>query len=243
MDLKLTGKRALVTGGSCGIGRAIAMELAREGASVAICSRDRAQIDAAASEIAAETGANVVGFVADMGDGDAIKRLVRDAAAALGGLDILVNNAARVGSATGAPDTLLADAEALLEEDLRTKVLGYVRCADEAVPHMLTAGWGRIVNVSGMRDPGLVGLSTGIRTGSVDAATRHLAAELGPRGITVNAVAPGAVPSGAQLNALRSPVTEEEVGGVVAFLCSPLSQAVTGEVLSVSGGASRAIAY
>jgi len=266
VDLQLGSKRALVTGASRGIGKAIAMELAREGASVVICSRNREQIEATTSEIAAETGATVVGFVADTSDGDAIKRLVADCVGTLGGLDILVNNAARVsGGAT--PDSLLGGTDELLRGDFETKMLGYVRCAREAAPHMLTAGWGRIINVSGMAARGGGSVSAGMRNISLVSLSSSLAQELGPHGVSVNTVLPGAVltedrparlralaerqgttaevldRTDAQRNAIKRVVSAAEIGAVVAFLCSPLSQAVTGEAISVGGGGSRAIVY
>ena len=133
MNLGIAGKKALVTGGTRGIGYAIAMELAKEGVDVALCARDGAAATAVAEEIAKSTGAKVVGFQADTGVADDVTKLVADAAAALGGLNILVNNAARVGG-TGGPDSLAQLNEPMLQGDFNVKIMGYLRCAHEAVP-------------------------------------------------------------------------------------------------------------
>ena len=103
MDLELTGKRALVTGGSRGIGKAIARQLALEGADVAIAARDQGRLDVAVSELATESGRRIVGMSVDTGDGQAITAMVKASADALGGVDILVNAAARPGGQRPAP--------------------------------------------------------------------------------------------------------------------------------------------
>ena len=150
MDLGLAGKAALVTGGSRGIGYAIAAQLAREGASVAICGRnEQAAIDAAAT-LSQETGSRIIAFRADTGSPEDIKHFVESAARELGGVDILVNNAARVGG-TGGPDSFAEFNEPMILDDFNVKVMGYLRCAREAVPHMERRGWGRIVNIDGWR--------------------------------------------------------------------------------------------
>ncbi|MBM3939607.1 MAG: SDR family oxidoreductase [SAR202 cluster bacterium] len=265
MDLELKGKAALVTGGSRGIGKAVAFALAREGADVAICSRHEAEAKAAAEEVAKATGAKVVGFPADTSKAHDIERVVAGTVKALGRLDILINNAARVGGT--APDSLATVTDDLIVSDFETKVLGYVRCAREAVPHMARNGWGRIVNVSGMAARMAGGVSGGMRNAAVANLTKVLADELGAQGINVNCVHPGAVVTEllqnrlqqqasarkvgteqieqqmAQNNAIRRIVTAEEIAVVIAFLCSPKAVSITGENIGVSGGGSRAVFY
>ena len=266
MDLGLSGKRALVTGGSRGVGKAVARELAREGVAVAICARDAKATEAAAAELSAETGGRVVAFRADTGKEADVKRLVADAAEALGGLDILVNNAARVGG-TGGPDTLAELNEPMLLEDFNVKVLGYLRCAREAARHMEPGGWGRIVNIDGMAARVAGGVSGGMRNAAVVNFTKVLSEELGPKGITVNAVHPGTTrterlagrlaataerrgitPAEAeeavvQQIAIRRIVGAEEIASVVAFLCSEQAGCITGEAISASGGSTKAVFY
>src|SRR3989337_408362 len=141
MELQLQGKKAVVTGGSRGIGEAITRRLALEGCDVAICARNEAPLRASAEELARETGRKIVPIVADTMSADDIKRFVAGAAAALGGVDILINSAARVGGTPGTIETV-SDTDVL--RDFEEKVLGYLRMAQAAVPYMKQAGWGRI---------------------------------------------------------------------------------------------------
>ena len=140
MDLELTGKRALVTGGSRGIGKAIAFDLAREGCEVAISARDPGRLAAAAAEIGAEVGREIHWFSAEASDDASIKAMVAGAAAAMGGLDILVNNAASPGSVHG-PKPLAELTDEIVLADINVKVMGYLRCTREAAPYMQAAGW------------------------------------------------------------------------------------------------------
>ncbi len=266
MDLGITGKRALVTGGTRGIGYAIAWELAREGVDVALCARDESAAHDVAAEIAAGTGVRVVGFRADTGIAEDVMRLVADAADTLGGLDILVNNAARVGFA-GGPDTLTQLNEEMLRDDFDVKIMGYLRCAQQAAPHMERAGWGRIVNMDGMAARNAAGISGGLRNAAVMNFTKVMSEELGPKGITVNAVHPAvsrtealverlertaeregitlaeAEQRAASSNAIRRLVTVEEIASVVVFLCSEQAGCITGEAVAPAGGNSRAVFY
>src|SRR5579863_8046416 len=135
MDLELTGKRALVTGGSRGIGKAIAQQLASEGVDVAIAARNLAPLEASEREIAAATGRKIVPIVADMGDDAAVASLVAKAVQALGGIDILVNDAAAPGGTVPSAKIEQVTAENLLF-DINVKVAGYMRAAKAAAPHM-----------------------------------------------------------------------------------------------------------
>jgi NAD(P)-dependent dehydrogenase (short-subunit alcohol dehydrogenase family) len=266
MDFGLADKVALVTGGSRGIGYGIALQLSREGASVAICGRNEDAANAAAAAISQATGGNVVAFRADTGDADDIKALIEGTVRELGGLDVLVNNAATIGG-TGGPDTLAQLNEPLMRADFQVKMLGYLRCAKEAYPHMEAKGWGRIVNIDGMAARQAAGISGGMRNAAVMNATKVLSEELGPKGITVNAVHPGqsltdalasrlapqAERTGksieqlmddmAQGLAIRRLVTAEDIANVVAFICSEQAATITGESISVAGGGSKAVFY
>lgn len=260
MDLQLEGKRALVTGGSRGIGRAVTRRLALEGCDVAICARNEGRLREAAAALAAQTGRKIVPFVCDTLRPDDIKRFVEGAAAALGGIDILVNSAARVGGTPGTIETV-SDADVL--RDFEEKVLGYLRMAQAVLPYMKQAGWGRIVNISGGagRAPG-VNVSGGVRNIGVANLTRSMANALGGYGINVTCVYPGltyteatqeryeeearrqgksaeqVAQEAAERTLIKHVVTMHDIANVVAFLCSPLSIAITGEVITANGGQS-----
>ncbi|MBL8347215.1 MAG: SDR family oxidoreductase [Rubrivivax sp.] len=267
MDLQLRGKRALVTGGSRGIGKAVARALAEEGAAVALLARDRSRLDAAAAELAAATGARVVGVTADTTNDAAVKDAVADAMRQLGGaIDILVNAAAEP-AGFAAPPTLTEIRGEFFHAELDTKVMGYIRCAREVVPGMKAGGWGRIVNISGLAARQTGNTVGSMRNIAVAALTKNMADELGPAGIQVNVVHPGltrtertapvvaarAQASGkteaeieaqmAAMNSIQHIVTADEVAWVVAFLCSPRSRAINGDVIAAGGGAPRTIHY
>ncbi len=266
MDLELQGKTAIVTGGSRGIGKAIARELAREGVDIAIAARGFEVLDAAARELAQESGRRVVPIQADTGDRAAVRRMVNQAEEALGRIDILVNNAARPGG-QGAPPSLDEISDDMFWEDMNVKVLGYLRCAQAVTPHMKERGWGRIINISG-----LAARSTGATIGSmrnvaVAAMCKNLADELGPHGINVTVVHPGltrteATPGViaararsegvapeaiearmAQGNSARRIIDARDIAYVVAFLASPRSVAINGDAVAAGGGAVNAIHY
>ena len=220
----------------------------------------------AAAEIARETGRNIVPLAVDTLNAESIKGFVRDAADALGGVNILANCAARVGGTI--PDNMDVISDEQIVKDFEEKFLGYYRCAREAAPHMKQAGWGRIINLSGGagRTPGTA-ISTPARNISCVSLTKSLANTLGPFGINVNAIYPGttfteavlersreqAKRQGKALDAyleelrqrslIRHLVTAEDVAQVVVFLCSPLAISITGEAISVSGGANADMHY
>lgn len=266
MDLELDGKRAVVTGGSRGIGKAIALELAREGADVAIVARDQTVLAASAEEIRAATGRHIVPVVADTSDDDAVDSMMRSAFEGLGGVDILVNAAARPGGQGPVPGFAEVTGD-MLWEDMNVKVMGYLRCARAVIPHMRDAGWGRIINISGLAARQTGSITGSIRNVAVAALTKNLADELAGSGINVTVVHPGltrtektaevvaarAAATGqdhsqieaafARSNVLNHLVTAQEVAYVVAFLASPKSIAINGDAIVAGGGAPRAIHY
>ena len=246
------GQRALVTAGASGIGRAIVEALLAAGARVHLCDVDAAAL----SEVAAALP-GVTTTRADVADEGAVDRLFADARAALGGLDVLVNNAGIAGPTAPIEEVDPADWRRCLEVDLTGQFL----CARLAVPMLKAAGGGVIVNLSSaagrlgyaFRTPyaaakwGVIGL------------TQSLAKELGPHGISVNAILPGIV-AGPRIErvisaradqlglsydameqqylekvSLRRMVTAQEVAGMVVYLVSPLGRAVSGQSLGVCG--------
>ena len=266
MDLELAGKRALITGGSRGIGLAIARQLALEGARVALAARDPAALAEAARSLAAETGAEVLSFPVDTGDDASVKALIGGVVTGFGGLDILVNAAARPGGQ--APPPKLAEiTDEVFWSDVNIKVMGYLRCAREAAPLMIAQGWGRIINISGLAARQTGSTVGSIRNVAVAALTKSLADELGPHGINVTVIHPGltrtektgplvasrAASTGAtpeevekRLSAntvIGRIVDAEEVAYIAAFLASPKSVAITGDAIAAGGGVKGAIHY
>ena len=150
MNLELQGRTAVVTGGSRGIGRAVAAELAAAGVAVAIAARRREPLEQAATQLGGTSRhRRVIAVPADTTDDASVRALMQRAVKDLGGVDILVNCAAPVAWLAPNPglDDLTADQ---FEQALDVKVLGYLRCAREAVPFMRKRGWGRIINVAGL---------------------------------------------------------------------------------------------
>jgi len=149
MDLGLQDKHAIVTGGSRGIGKAIARELAREGVDVAIVARTKGDLEATARELAAATNRRIVPLAADVTSKEQVDRMAAEAAQQLGGLHILVNS----GSAPGGSATATGPIETVIDEDLlqdfNVKYVGALRCSRAVIPFMKIEGWGRIINISG----------------------------------------------------------------------------------------------
>ena len=265
MDLHLSGKRAVITGGSRGIGFAIADALADEGADIAILARDADRLAAAAGRLR-EHGGRVLALSADTTDDKAVRAAIAQVAEEFGGVDILVNNAA---TPTGASaPRVLAD---LVDDDILaafdTKVLGYLRTARAVAPYMVAQRWGRIINISGLAARSVGTVSGSIRNVAIAALTKTLADELGPLGINVTVVHPGwtvtertrehiaayasarGVPESiaqamlAKGISIGRPVTAAELAHVVVFLASPRSVAITGDTIAAGGGTRGPIHY
>ncbi|HEV7259980.1 MAG TPA: SDR family oxidoreductase [Bosea sp. (in: a-proteobacteria)] len=242
---ELTGKRALVTGASRGIGAAIALALAEKGADVAITYERSAERAAEVVRAIEAKGRRGFAIQADSADADAVKRSVDQAAQSLGGLDILVNNA---GIARGGPvaEQSLADIDALLAVNIRSVVLA----SQAAIKHLPEGG--RIISIGSclaerVPFPGVTVYS--MTKSALLAFTRGLARELGPRGVTVNLVHPGPTDTdmnpaaGGQADAQRAMTAlgqygkPEDVAAAVAFLASPGARQITGTGIVVDGGA------
>ena len=267
MDLRLQGKTAIVSGGSIGIGKAVARQLAREGVDVAIAARNMTALTAAATEIANETGRRVLSLQTDTTDDAKVREMVAIAANTFGRIDILVNAAANPGGQSGKPPGLAETTYELLMAEMNTKVMGYLRTAREVVPFMKKNGWGRIINISGLAARTTGNIVGSVRNVSVAALSKNLADELGPFGINVTCVPPATTRTAKSAgvferaaaaqkvsiqeiekqmgskNTLGRIVDAEEVADVIAFLCSPRSVSINGDSIAVGGGAKGSIHY
>ena len=262
MDLGLTGRVAVVGGGSKGLGRACADSLAQEGAKLAICSRNAQELEQAAAEIRAATGAEVLAVPGDLSRLDDIQRLIQSAVDHYGRLDIVVANSG------GPPSGRAADTdEETWSRSIDMALSFFIRMGREATPHMKHQKWGRVVNIlaSTVYQP-IDNLATSgvTRMGAV-AYAKSLADEVGRDNILVNNVAPGFlmtermrhifetrseetgqdIESVLEAGASRIPVGRfgrpEELGDFVAFLCSDKNTYVTGTTILVDGGVVRSV--
>lgn len=246
--IDLTGKSALVTGGSRGIGRAICQMLARAGAKVCVNFRVESPSAHLVVEEIEREGGEAFALGADVARRDDAEMLVSETVSRFGSLDILVNNA---GIWKGSPIEEMSDGE--WAEMLEVNLTGTFHCIREAVPAMKEAGYGRIVNIAstaGQRGEAFHAHYAATK-GAVISLTKSLAVELAPHGITVNCVAPGWTVTDMTTESLAGTeaakileaiplgraARPEEIAGAVLYLASDLASFVTGEILNVNGGA------
>jgi NAD(P)-dependent dehydrogenase (short-subunit alcohol dehydrogenase family) len=257
MDLGLKGKRALITGGSMGIGLAAALELAAEGCRVAIAARGKDALARAAQEIGGET----IAVQADCTQPDEVRRMVHEVLERFGGIEVLVNS---IGAAKSG--RFLQQPEEEWRESLELKLFGVVRCCREVLPHMQRARWGRIVNVIGHRgrQPEGQAMPAGVANAGLINFTKALADEFACDGILVNGVSPcpmqtrrldymvkaKAAMMGIPQEAARGEFLRDipigrfaeprEIAPLIAFLASERNSYITGTTISIDGGATRA---
>ncbi len=262
MDLGLTGRVALVTGGSAGIGKAAARMLAAEGVDVAIAARTYDRLQTAADEIRAATGRRIVPVVADLSRLDEAEALVDRVVAGFGRLDVLVNNA----GASRFGDPLELDADAF-HDAMQSKYLGYVFCARRAAREMIRRGWGRIINVIGSGSKQIIPphLPGGAANAALALFTKGFALRLAPHGVLVNAVSPAGVATERFIRLVQAfaesrgvtyadaerdyvkeyplgrPARPEEVADVIVFLASERASYFVGSNIFMDGGAVTAI--
>jgi 3-hydroxybutyrate dehydrogenase len=254
--MEMKGRRALVTGGGRGIGRAVALDLARAGSHVAVAARSRGDVESVASEARA-LGVQAASLVADVSRPEDVRAMVQGAREALGGVDILVNGAGV------APSALVhRTSEEQWRAAIETNLSGAFYCIRESLPEMMERGWGRVITIASIAG------KTGYPYIAAYAASKHgvlgltkcVALEVAEKGITVNAVCPGYVDTpmtdvsvtrivektGLAAADVRkrledaSPqkrlMTSEEVAAFVLFLCTDAARGITGQALSLDGG-------
>ena len=267
MDLRLTGKRALVTGSSKGIGEAIARVLAREGATLIVHGRDEKETKRVASDIVAH-GGQAHAVVGDLLQDEAVERLVDEAERLVGQIDILVNNA----GGSGTKESWGKTAPATWASSYDRNVLAAVRITTRLLPAMRRAKWGRVINISSLAAtmPPATGPDYAACKAAINAMTASMAKAVAAEGITVNAVSPGTIRTPTLEDRFREAAKErglmnagapwedieqavlpefaqvpmgrvgepEEIAEAVAFLASPAAAYITGINLRIDGGMS-----
>lgn len=257
MEARLDGRAALITGGSRGLGRAMAMEFARSGADVGIIARRAEVVAKTVEEIKNESKGKVFGYAGDIAKADDIKRIFDRACKDLGRVDIVVNNA---GTSMAKPFETISDED--WHADLELKLFGAIRMIRLALPGMKERRWGRIVNIvnTGGKTPRANSAPTTVSRAAGIALTKVLAGECAPHNILVNALCTGLIITDQteRITQSRAPGlpldeaiielgktiplgrlgTAEEYANVACFLCSDANGYVTGTAINIDGGAS-----
>lgn len=263
MDLGLTGKVALVTGGSEGIGKAAALSMVAEGAKATICARREDVLNAAADEIRAATGGEVLAVTADVSTAEGVQKVIDATLSQFGHLDILVNNA---GTSAAGPFESVTDEG--WQTDLDLKLFGAIRFCRLAIPHMREQGGGRIINVTnlGAKAPAAASVPTSVSRAAGIAVTKAMSKEFAPDNILVNTVCIGLIKSGQHESRFERTMSDNpdntlegmyesmgslvplgrvgeaaEAGDVIAFLASERASYLTGIAVNIDGGTSPVV--
>lgn len=264
MDLKISGKVALITGSNRGIGKATAITLSKEGVNVALLARNEKLLSQTKEEISQiSPDIKVEYFICDTKSNKDVEATVEKIQKVFGTIDILVNCAA----ALPEDSNLENFDDKKLFEQIEVKVAGYIRCAKSVAPIMKKNGWGRIINISGLNARSSANLIGSMRNISVSSMTKNLADNLGQFGINVNVIHPGLTyteRSDANIellsknqnisfedakekllanNSINEVITSYDIANIVAFLSSPISKAINGEPIPAGGGMKGFIYY
>jgi len=264
MDLKISGKVALITGSNRGIGKATAITLSKEGVNIALLARNEKLLSQTKEEISQiSPDIKVDYFICDTKSNKDVEATVEKIEKVFGTIDILVNCAA----ALPEDSNLENFDDKKLFEQIEVKVAGYIRCAKSVAPIMKKNGWGRIINISGLNARSSANLIGSMRNISVSSMTKNLADNLGQFGINVNVIHPGLTyteRSDANIellsknqnisfedakekllanNSINEVITSYDIANIVAFLSSPISKAINGEPIPAGGGMKGFIYY